>query len=254
LQVAFLTLGLGLLTGPGGAADEKTPIVPDADYGKLVDHQLKVLEDTLKALQEAKEVPEKKKLTEKAKCTAVMLAAVAQDNLAGKDAAQRASLRDAALAVAGLIDTGKIADAAKQATGLKDVKADANAKTVKVKLYEKHFKLDELMSQYKLAKAGGQGIEAALLKLGADKKKMVPATAMTDSLLAMVYLTALSAEPTTDHKPPKDAKDWAAYSSDMRKGAVEMAEALKNKDGKAAFVALGKLNTSCSVCHDKFRK
>src|SRR5262249_35950955 len=114
--------------------------------------------------------------------------------------------------------------------------------------------LGELMSQYKLPKAGGQGMEAALLKLATDKKKMIPTTAMNDTLLNTAYLTAIIADLTEEHKPAKDVKDWVAYSHDMRKGAVELAETVKAKDGKAAFVALGKVNTSCSACHDKFRK
>ncbi len=253
VQTMVLAVGLWLLAGPGTAADSKSPAVPEADYPKLVDHQLKVLEDTLKVLQESKDMSEKKKMTQKAHCTAVMVAAVAQDTSA-KDPALRASLRDAALKVAALVKAGKIDDAAREAAGLKNVKADPAAKTEKIKLLDVHINLEELMTQFKLPKAGGQGIESALLKLGADKKKMIPAAAMTDSLLNMAYLSAVAADLTEEHKPAKDGKDWVAYSQDMRKGSSELAEAVKAKDGKAAFTALSKANTSCSVCHDKFRK
>jgi hypothetical protein len=253
-QGAVLALGLALIADPGSAADSKDIAVPDADYPKLVEHQLKVLEDSLKALQEAKDMTEKKKMTDKAHCTAVTLAAVAQDNLAGKDAAGRVALRDAALNVAALVKAGKVDDAAKSAADLKNVKPDAAAKAEKIKLFGPHIDLTELMTQFKLSKAGGQGIEAAFLKLGADKKKMVPTTAMTEALLNLTYLTAVVAELTAEHKPPKDVKDWVAYSQDMRKGAIELAETLRAKDGKAAFKALEKVNMSCSVCHDKFRK
>lgn len=252
-RTVVMALGLWLIAGHGTAADDKGPAVPEADYPKLVEHQIKVLEETLKVLQEAKDMTEKKKMTEKALCTAVTLAAVTQDTGA-KDAAARASLRDAALKVADFIKDGKVDAAAKQATELSNVKADPAAKTDKVKLFGPHIKLTELMSQFKLPKAGGQGLEAALLKLGADKKKMIPAAAMNDSLLNMAYLTAVIGDLTAEEKPTKDVKDWVAYSHDMRKGAIELAETIKAKDGKAAFIALGKVNTSCSVCHDKFRK
>jgi hypothetical protein len=253
VRALVLTVGLWLLAGPGTAADSKDPAVPEADYPKLVDHQLKVLEDTLKVLQDSKDMGEKKKMTTKAHCTAIMVAAIAQDTSA-KDPAGRASLRDAALKVAALVKSGKIDDAAKQAAGLKNVKADPAAKTEKIKLLDVHANLEELMTQFKLPKAGGQGIESSLLKLGTDKKKMIPAAAMTDSLVNLAYLTAVSADLTEEHKVPKDGKDWVAYSQDMRKGAIELAETVKAKNGMAAFVALGKVNTSCSVCHDKFRK
>lgn len=253
VRAIVLAVGLCLLAGPGTAADSKDPAVPEADYPKLVEQQVKVLEDTLKVLQDSKDTTEKKKMTQKAHCTAVMLAAVAQDTSA-KDPAARASLRDAALKVAALVKAGKINDAAKQAAGLKNIKPDPAAKTEQIKLLDGPINLEELMSQFKLPKAGGQGIESTLLKLGTDKKKMIPAAAMTDSLVNLAYLSAVAADLTEVHKVPKDGKDWVTYSHDMRKGAIELAETVKAKDGKAAFVALGKLNTSCSVCHDKFRK
>lgn len=235
-----------------GTGDGK-PIIPDADYPKVIEQQLKVLQETMKLLGEAKEVADKKKWSEKARCACVLIAAAAQDNLTGKDGAQRATLRDGALNVATLVKTGKTADAVKAAEGLKGVKSDGKAKTERVKLFEAHIDLQELMGQYKLAKAGGQGTEAALLKLAADKKKAIPANAINDNLIATAYVAALTAELTAEYKA-KNPKDWQALSVDMRKGGLEFAETLKAKDGKAAFTALNKMSTSCSVCHEKFRK
>jgi hypothetical protein len=245
---------MGLIVGLGSAADSKDSAVPDADYPKLVDQQVKVLQDALKSLKEAKEPAEVKKLAEKSRCTAVMIAAIAQENLGGKDSAQRASSRDAAIAVAGLVKSKKTDDAIKKAADLKSVKADDKAKLDKVKLFDAHIDLQELMSQFKLPKAGGQGIEAALLKLGTDKKKIIPPASLNDATLLIAYQTAVAAELTADYVPDKAPKDWKTYSHDMRASAVEMAEKVKAKDGKGAFAALSKLNTSCSACHEKFRK
>src|SRR5262249_12526659 len=105
----------------------------------------------------------------------------------------------------------------------------------------------------KIAKQGGQGIEAALIKLGGDKKKMIPPAA-NDSTLLIAYQTAVIAELAADYVPDKDAKDWKTYSADMRKGSIELAEKIKAKDGKEAFTALSKVTASCSACHEKFRK
>src|SRR6516164_6812185 len=85
LRAALLVVCMGLIVGLGSAADSKDSAVPDADYPKLVDQQVKVLQDALKSLKEAKEPAEVKKLAEKSRCTAVMIAAIAQENLGGKD-------------------------------------------------------------------------------------------------------------------------------------------------------------------------
>jgi len=250
--VLFL-LVIGLLVGPSGAADSKDGSLPDADYPKVVEAQVKVLQEALKAMQEAKEKEEVKKAQRKAHNTAVLLAAAAQDNLAGKDGAQRATLRDAAVQIVEQVKKGQVNEAVKLAGGLKDLKADAKAKTEKVKLFDAHIDLDILMSAYKLPKAGGQGWEKLLLNLATDKKKTIPPTGLNDALLQAAYQSALIADLSAAYVPAKDKKDWDSLCVDMKKGSLELAEKVKAKDGKAAFAALSKLNTSCSVCHDKFR-
>src|SRR5215813_10102018 len=99
----LLALGIWLLAGFGNAGGQgKGALVPDEDYPKVIAHELKALPEALKALKEAKEPLDQKRMAEKSRCTAVMIAAIAQDNLSGKDAAERATLRDAALEVAAL--------------------------------------------------------------------------------------------------------------------------------------------------------
>lgn len=254
-RTMILVFAGGLLAAPESnrAAD-----VPAADYGKVLDHQLKVLQDTLKGMKDAKE-NDVKRMQEKVRCTLILIAALAQDDLSGPDAAQRLGTRDGALKIHKLLkkEPGKIDDALKLADGLKSAKAEPEAKAQKVKLFEEHIALDEVMTAFKLPKAGGQGIEAQLLKLSTDKKKMIPAAAMNDSLLAAGYQSALIAELSIDYVPDKKlgtVKDWKAYCGDMKKSGIELAEKIKASDGKGAFAALTKLNTSCTVCHDKFRK
>jgi cytochrome c553 len=259
-KTALLALGFWLVAslGEGIAADGKDSVVPDADYPKLVDQQIKVLQDALKALKDAKEDKDKKAMTNKSRCTAVMIAAIAQDNLGGKDGTDRAALRDAALNVAALVkaalvNSSKVDEAMKKAAELKSVKGDGKAKMQKLKLYDDHINLTELMSQFKLPKAGGQGTETLLLNLATDKKKTIPPAALNEALLLTAYRTAVASELAIDHVPDKDPKSWKNWSIDMRKGSIEFAEKIKAKDGKAAFSALSKLNTSCSVCHEKFK-
>jgi hypothetical protein len=253
VRAALLGLAIGLV-GLGQAQESKEVVVPEGDYPKLVDAQLKAVDEGLKALKDATDKDQIKKMKDKARCGAVMIAAAAQDNLAGKDGQQRATVRDAALNLAALVKGEKYDDAAKLAGELKGLKEDPKAKKEKIKLFEAHIDLQELMSQFKQPKAGGQGVEKLLLNLATDKKKMVPPAAINDALLATTYQVALLSELAHEYVPPKDKKDWDAWSVDMKKGALEMADKLKAKDGKAAFTALNKLNTSCSVCHERFKK
>jgi hypothetical protein len=256
VRLASLALALVLLggRGPGAADDGKGPLVPDGDYPKVVEAQLKVLQDSIKAAKEAKDRTILKAMIEKSRCAAVLIAFVAQENLAGKDGPQRASLRDAALQVAALLKAEKFDDAAQKAAELTQAKLDPKAKLDKVKLFDMHIDLTETMSQFRMPKAGGQGIEKLLLSMGADKKKTVPSTSLNDPLLVTLYQTAIAADLSHSYIPPKNAKDWLELCGDMKAGALEMAGHVRNKDGKAAFKALEKLNTSCSVCHQKFRE
>src|SRR5205807_63580 len=109
----------------------------------------------------------------------------------------------------------KVDEAMQQAADLASVKVDPKAKAEKIKLFDTHIDLEETMSQFKLPKAGGQGIESVLLKLGADKKKMVPPAAMTDGLVLMSYQIAMIAELAGHYTPAKDVKDWQTFNGDM---------------------------------------
>lgn len=253
--VRIIVLGLVIgLVGLSQAQEGTGSLVPDGDYPKLVDSQLKAVQDALKVLKDSKDKDEIKKMKDKGRSGAVMIAAAAQDNLTGKDGQQRATVRDAALNLAALVKGEKFDDAAKLASELKELKEDPKAKKEKVKLFEAHIDLQEVMSQFKQPKAGGQGIEKLLLNLATDKKKMIPPAAGNDALVVTAYQIALLSDLAHDYLPGKDKKDWDAWCVDMKKGALEMADKVKAKDGKAAFTALNKLNTSCSVCHERFKK
>ena len=253
VRAALLGLAIGLV-GLGQAQEGKEVVVPEGEYPKLVDAQLKAVLEGLKALKETTDKEQIKKMKDKARCGAVMIAAAAQDNLAGKDGQQRATVRDAALNLAALVTGEKYDEAVKLAGELKGLKEDPKAKKEKIKLFEAHIDLKEVMSQFKQSKAGGQGVEKLLLNLATDKKKIVPPAAINDALLTAIYQIALLSELAHDYVPPKDKKDWDIWSMDMKKGALEMADKLKAKDGKAAFSALNKMTASCSVCHERFKK
>ena len=57
VRFTLLALGLWLLAGlgTGSAADDKGPVVPESDYPKMIDLEVKVLQDALKGIKEAVE-------------------------------------------------------------------------------------------------------------------------------------------------------------------------------------------------------
>src|SRR5207244_3763767 len=97
---------------------------------KLLEQQIKLLQDSLKAMKEAKDKIEAKRFKEKSRCVSVMVAAVAQDNLAGKEGAQRAAVRDAALQIAALVKKDKLDDALQKAGDLSSVQPNDKTKAV----------------------------------------------------------------------------------------------------------------------------
>lgn len=239
-----------VLTLPGRSAD---PAVPDADYPKLAAQQIKVVIDSLKAAQSAEPL-QKKRLVEKAKAAAIVLAQAAQDNLAGGDAAQRLGVRDAALVIVKHLPAKEpqLTEALKLAEALDGIKT-GGAKKERNALLPAHTNLEIIMVPFKNIDKGGQDLEKLFLKLSFDKKKNIPAAQQGEPLLLALYQTALIAELTRDHKVDKDQKKWQELSDDMRRTALEMAKGIRDKDGKAAFTALTKLNDSCKVCHEVFR-
>jgi len=241
-----------VLAWSGGAADPKGSI-PDADYAKLAAQQIKIVTESLKAAMDAEPL-QKKRLVDKAKAAAIVIAQAAQGNLDGADSGQRLALRDAALAVAKHLPARdpNLADALKLAETLDGVKAGGGKKE-RLQLLPGHIDLGTIMVPFKNVDKGGQDLEKLLLKLSFDKKKNIPPGQQGDPLLLSLYQTAVIAELTRDHKVPKDEKKWQELSDDMKRTALEMAEHVRAKDGKSAFAALTKLNESCTVCHKLFR-
>src|SRR5262249_32013749 len=141
--------------GRGQAADADGPIVPDADYPKMVKMAVKGIQDALKG------TPDDIKAT-KARTAAVMIAAYAQQNLSGADGQQRATVRDNALRIAALIQSKKFAEASKEAAGLATIAADPNAKKTKVTLIDKHISVHDLMNQFNHPPEGGWGVDRQL--------------------------------------------------------------------------------------------
>jgi hypothetical protein len=230
----------------GNAADDKGPLVPPADYPKLVEQSVKVIQEALTGEPDGKAI-------EKSKVAAVMIAVYAQNGPGSP--AERATLRNAALKLSEAIDDEKFADARKLVGELLSLKADPNAKDTPVEIMDNYVFIEEAMGQFKLARAGGLEIERDLLKLGSAglKAKALPPDSLNDKLMLMAYQTAMAAKLAREYKTDKKQQDWNKYCEEMQKAALDLAGAAKAKDGKAAYMAINKLNASCNDCHEIFR-
>ena len=227
----------------GNAADNKSPLLPDADYPKMLQRNVKSIQAVLKGSPgEA--------LQEKARTDAVMIAAYAQQNLEGSDGQQRATVRDAALKVADLIKAKKFAEAAKLAGDLVQAKGRPSAKKEKLKLMDKYITYTDLMHQFRLPTDGGWGIFGHLQQLQTNEDYLVmPRQEINEKFILEIYQVVVTANLAHQHMHKGGPKEWDQYSTELQKFAIDLAETLKTKDTKAAPVALSKMTTTCFNCH-----
>jgi hypothetical protein len=246
LAIQGTALALGAFVLGTELAEGQEVGIPNDDYPKLVDYAVTGIKEALKDPTEDTNV-------RKARTAAVMLAAYAQTNLSGPDAALRATQRDAALKLADTIKNKKYADASKQADGIAKLKADPNAKKEKIKLIDTHVKLPDLMNQFDFPPKGGWGIDRDLYAYRLGMKSKVPTRELNDKLMLIGYQVAVTGDLAHSKQAPRDEKDWAQHTGTIRIGGVELADAVKKKDGEAAMNAIAKITTSCSGCHKAFR-
>jgi hypothetical protein len=237
-------MGLLTLVGGGRAADAPAQVLPDEDYPKMLKYAAKGIQDALKGS------PKEEQIT-KARTAAIMVAAYAQQNLTGADGGQRAAVRDAALQIVETIEARKYTDAAKKAGELAALPADPKAKKEAIKLIDSRVKFKDLMNQFNHPPDGGWGIHREFYQYQLGMKG-IPATELREPLLLKAYQVAVTADLIGMKTPTKNQKEWAAYAGDMKAGALELADAVRAKDGKAGVSAVAKVTTSCTNCHKIF--
>ncbi len=228
------------------AALAAAPSVPDDDYAALVAKSMEVIRASVKGEVSPREV-------RKAATTAILIAEVAQQSLDGPDAAQRATLRDAALELAATIRKKDFPAALKQVDALKTLKFDPKAKKERVKLDDRT-DYKELMQQYRHENLGGLGYEDLFTDLGSSPDKAVPAKALTDDLRRAAYHSVVVADLMAFHVPKMKADEWKKACTAMKQDALDLAAAVKAKDGATAYKTVVRLNETCNRCHQEFRR
>lgn len=248
-SMVLATLGVWLFSGESSSAADGTQpagvAISEADFKKLVK---KSADDCIKALGE-----KDKKAQAKARTAAVMIAAYAQYADSGASPELRATLRDAALNLAGTIDRGNTAEALKLAEGLASLKPDPKAKLGPMPIMKQaKLPLSLIMRQFNTTTAGGHGIEAHY-KLLTGRVKELPAKDMTDNLILTAYQCAFVAE-MIKASEADEPKVWAKYCDDLRGQSLELAAACQKKDGPAGFSAVYRVLRICNDCHKKYRE
>jgi hypothetical protein len=254
-----LAMGLGLLavTGTGVAADAKgagvyKPVLPDDIFARLVTEDAKVIKDGLAKASD-------KKMANKAKAAALMIAVYAQGEASkpGAKAAEMAGLRDSALKVAKAIEAGNMDEAKKAADTLKPAGATAPAaKSGPVPVHD-GFEIDLVMQQFKPERGGGLELEKKLQTL--VNKRSAYTSADYQQMVPLMYRIAAIAQPTEALAPApmgqKTPAQWVKWAQEMGTLSLEAGELAKKPkpDDKAVKAALKKLEANCTACHDVFR-
>jgi hypothetical protein len=244
-MICRLALVIGLLNGIVLllAADAA---LPGDVYAALQDSSLTIIRESLQG-----EV--RGRAATRAATTAVLLAAFAQQDLDGADAARRMAVRDACLEIAALIRKKDYAAALKRLEAVPNLVGDPKAKRERIKL-ETKTDYKDVMTLFRSPRSGGLGIEDRLDTLAGNATDSVPMKDLTEVALLDAYRSAVAAELLHGYQPQAGAQEWHKLSDAMKQQSLALATAVKAKDGKAAATAVQQLNRTCNKCHQEFRK
>jgi cytochrome c556 len=256
--MVLLAAGLAYLVGAKStAADSATsvykPVLPDAEFARLVADDAKIIHDALG------NAGGDKKLASKAKTSALMIAVYAQGAMGkpGARTAELGGLRDTALKVAKAITDGNFNEAKKLADDLKPQgKPEPGAKPV-VAVHEP-FDTDILMQQFKPERGGGIDLEKSMQKLANKRQPYTPDE--FKQAVHVCYRIAAIAQAAEAMAPAKDMgkktrAEWIKLCQEMGKLALEAAQTAEasKPDDRKLKTTLRSLDNNCTNCHNTYR-
>ena len=237
--VAGVVAIVGLTTAAETAIPKKTS---DA----LVAEDIAFLQKGLAKEPQRKELPG-------LKATAMMVAAHAQAQMTGPNAAKMAGLRDQALKVAAALDEKEYGQAKEAAQGLENPPPSQSTKPVE--LHKMHdFEIDEVMAPFRSGRSGGMEIERNLRKESrtATDVKLIEAIAGRTAILGEFTKKMPTGQAAAN---PARLKKWEDYSDDMIGHAKAITEetAKPTPDMELLQKKLLVLDASCTNCHNDYR-
>jgi hypothetical protein len=268
LPIAAAGLWLGALPGTGAAAGDDSKawraVAKKPDLEKLVKAAADQLKSDLTGLAGGKlDKKTADTTTRRATYLSLLVAAYGQS-----DPKEFAATRDLALKIHEEIKAGQVKEAAADVAKLSTVK-DPSAKTEVVELVKVADRDDAragVMSLFKHRMRGGIGVspkpaqpnlDGIESRLNTFATKLKP-TDINDDLRLMALQVAALAELTGAIGPDKvegkkTPAKWKELSNQMLDASEKFAAAVtakKDKDVKAALMAV---NNSCTSCHETFR-
>ena len=237
--VAGVVAVVGLTTAAETALPKKT-----ADA--LVTEDIDFLQKGLAKEPQRKEVPG-------LKATAMMIAAHAQSQMTGPDAAKMAGLRDQALKVAAALGEKEYGQAKEAAQGL--TSPPPSKATEPVELAKMHdFDIYEVMAPFRSGRSGGMEIERDLRKESRTVTDVEKVAAIAGRSAVLGEFTKKMPTGQAAANPAR-LKKWEDYSDDMIGHAKAITEetAKPSPDKEVLKKKLLALDASCTNCHNDYR-
>jgi RNA polymerase sigma-70 factor (ECF subfamily) len=110
--------------------------------------------------------------------------------------------------------------------------------------------ISQAMTPFRPVGDGGEGFEKALFHLAEDGQ----AGADRERLVGVAHRTAQVAGAIQDHDPGQRRQDWRRLSDEMRRSALDLADALASNDQRTTMAAARRLTATCQTCHATFRE
>jgi hypothetical protein len=250
-QACVLILGASAFAlGADPVPEPKIPplTLSEDDFKQLTARAEAVVREVL-----AKDKPDKKEAA-RAQAAVLVLAIAGQDAPTPAGVRQRLLARDTALALNAALDKRDFAGARRIVEELAKPPADAKPAAGPVQILDKAVAFGDLMHQFN--ELGGSAKKLPTL-VGGKKSGKIPAAALTPELQLLGWQAAAVGQLSAGHNDPKttakDPKAWRTYADELKQSGLDLAEAVKAKDGAAAWAAANRMQNSCTDCHTKFK-
>lgn len=241
LVAAAPVLAVGLWLATLSAPAAAPPALPKDSFQKAIKAEIAFLQDKTDAL--ANDFMKNRGAVRTVKASAANLSVFAE---AVKDDATKSQ----AIKVYEAMEKKDYKAAAEAAKGLSSPKADPAVKPIKVA------SLEDVMSPFRVAKAGGQNIEADMK--GAMKEGKIDPAAAELIGVRTAAIAEFTKDLPTDKATTNNAQKakWARWTADMATASKELTEEGakgKGADEKKLLATIKKLDASCINCHNDFR-
>lgn len=250
LIAAAVGLGLALL-GSAGAADPAT----DAEFTALVEHDAKVIQKAVAAVEKATDPKEKRVVERNAgsgiKSSALMVATMANARIGGANGAadaMAAGVRDTSIAIFKAASEKKFKEAGELAMGLTSPKPAADAKKIDVLKAVGEVTPKEVMHNSAKTSQFGTNAEADIIA-AATKKGALPKSADAALLAHRVLAMGELGKGVKKAENAAETKLWDDYNAEMIKAGEELLVASRKKGGDLGK-AFNAVNARCNACHD----